>query len=222
MQRTSRTTVNRLADRGRYDAETIHAILDEAYICTVAFVADGAPVAIPTIHARIGDTLYLHGSPVSRMLGTLASGEADVCVTATLLDGLVLARSVFHSSMNYRSVVVFGRAHLVTNRDEKLAAMRAVTEHVLPGRWDEVRQPSPKEIAGTQIVAIPISEASAKIRSGAPIDEEGDLALDIWSGVIPLQLTPDPPLADRPELATPGSVLATQEPGWTRRTGSRS
>lgn len=205
-----RSKIQRLPERGRYDAETIHAILDEAYICNVAFVLDGSPMAIPTIHARIDDTLYLHGSNVSRMLSTIAGG-AEVCITATVLDGLVLARSVFHSSMNYRSVVLFGRAQPVTDRDEKLRAMRAVTEHVLPGRWDEVRQPNAKEIAGTQIVSIPIDEASAKIRSGAPVDEEGDLALDIWSGVIPLTLIPGDPIPDRPELDTPGSVRAVAE-----------
>jgi len=204
---TPRSTVQRLPERGRYDAPTIHAILDEAYICTVAFVVEGSPIAIPTIHARIDDTLYLHGSNVSRMLSTLAGG-VECCVTATVLDGLVLARSVFHSSMNYRSVVLFGRAQPVTDRDEKVRAMRAVTEHVLPGRWDEVRQPNAKEIAGTQIVSITIDDASAKIRTGAPVDEEGDLVLDIWSGVVPLTLMPGAPIADRPELETPGSVRA--------------
>lgn len=216
MRKTERTTVQRLGDRGRYDAEAIHTILDEAYICTVSFVHDGAAMAIPTIHARIGDTIYLHGANLNRMLTTIAASQQEICITATLLDGLVLARSVFHHSMNYRSVVCLGVARPVTDPAEKLAAMRAVTEHVLPGRWDEVRQPSPKEIAGTQIVAVDIAEASAKVRSGEPKDEEGDRSLDIWSGVIPLTLTAGAPIPVRPDLPTPATVRSTQAPGWAR------
>jgi uncharacterized protein len=210
----SPTTVNRHPERGKYDTETIYSILDEAYVCTVSFVVDERPVAIPTIHARVENMLYLHGSPASRMMTSIAG--APVCVTATLVDGLVLARSVFNHSMNYRSVVLFGQGRLVQDREEKVAAMRAVTEHVLPGRWDEVRQPNAKEIAGTQIVAVPIDQASAKVRAGAPIDDEGDEANHIWSGVIPLILRAGAPIADRPELATPQTVLNTQETGWSR------
>jgi len=204
MESTPRTTVRRLADRGRYDTATVHAILDAAPACTVAFVEEGAPVAIPTIHARLDEVLYLHGSPASRLLTVAASGE-ELCVAATLIDGIVVARSAFNSSLNYRSVVLFGRGRLVTDLDEKLAAMRAVTEHILPGRWDELRAPTSKEIAGTAIVAMPIEEASAKVRSGPPKDDEGDAA--IWSGVIPLRTVPGEPLPER-DLPTPESVAA--------------
>jgi nitroimidazol reductase NimA-like FMN-containing flavoprotein (pyridoxamine 5'-phosphate oxidase superfamily) len=204
--KTDRTTVKRKADRARYDRETLHQILDEAPICTVAFVRDGAPVAIPTIHARIDDTLYLHGSTASGMLGALASG-AEACVSATLLDGLVLARSVFHHSMNYRSAVVIGRAREVTDSVEKLDAMRAVTEHVLPGRWNEARIPSPKEIAATRIVAISIDEASAKVRTGPPIDDD-DEAFETWAGVVPLRAVAGEPIEDTAGMTVPRSVEA--------------
>jgi uncharacterized protein len=184
---SARTTVKRHPERGVYDRTTIDAILDEALICHVGFVADGQPYVIPTIHARDGDTLYLHGSPGSRMLRTLKEG-IDLCVTATLLDGLVLARAVYNHSMNYRSVVVLGRAREVTERTEKLHAMECVVEHVVPGRWSEARQPNDGEIDGTTILALPLDEASAKIRSGPPKDFDEDLDLPVWTGVIPLDL----------------------------------
>jgi nitroimidazol reductase NimA-like FMN-containing flavoprotein (pyridoxamine 5'-phosphate oxidase superfamily) len=187
--------VKRHPERGDYDRETIDAILDEALICHVGFVADGQPYVIPTIHARDGDTLYLHGSPASRMLRNLAEG-IDLCVTVTLLDGLVLARSVYNHSMNYRSVVVLGRAHEVTDADEKLRAMHRVVEHIVPGRWDDARKPSAKEIKGTTILAVSLDEASAKIRSGPPKDFDEDLALEVWAGLIPLSLEPSQPVAD--------------------------
>jgi len=190
---TARTTVKRHPERGIYDRATIDDILDEALICHVGFVHDGQPYVIPTIHARDGDTLYLHGSPGSRMLRNLKAG-VDVCVTATLLDGLVLARSVYNHSMNYRSVVVVGRAHEVTDRTEKLRAMECVVEHVVPGRWREARRPSEGELRGTTILALPLVEASAKVRSGAPTDNEDDLELDVWAGVIPLALEPAAPV----------------------------
>jgi len=184
---TARTQVKRHPERGEYDRATIHAILDEALICHVGFAVDGQTYVIPTIHARDGDMLYLHGSPASRMLKSIKQG-IDVCVTATLLDGLVLARSVYNHSMNYRSVVVLGCANEVTDREEKLRAMECVVEHVVPGRWNEARRPNEKELRSTTILALPIEEASAKIRTGPPVDFEDDMELPVWAGVIPLDL----------------------------------
>jgi nitroimidazol reductase NimA-like FMN-containing flavoprotein (pyridoxamine 5'-phosphate oxidase superfamily) len=192
---TARSKVKRHPERGDYDRATIDPILDEALICHVGFVIDGQPFVIPTIHARDGDILYIHGSPGSRMLRTVKEG-VDVCVTVTLLDGLVLARSVYNHSMNYRSVVVLGRAHEVTDRDEKLRAMRCVVDQVVPGRWDDARQPNEAEIKGTTILAISLHEASAKIRSGPPTDDEADFGFPVWAGVIPLELKSSPPLPD--------------------------
>jgi uncharacterized protein len=191
---TARSTVKRHPERGDYDRGVIDAILDEALICHLGFLVDRQPFVIPTIHARDGDILYIHGSPGSRMLRTAKSG-VDICVTATLLDGLVLARSVYNHSMNYRSVVVLGRAHEVTDLDEKLRAMRCVVEQVVKGRWNDARHPSEGEIKGTTILALPLDEASAKIRSGPPVDDEEDLALPVWAGVIPLRLEPSEPNA---------------------------
>ena len=195
---TTRTKVKRHPERGTYDRATIDAILDEALICHVGFVHDEHPYVIPTIHARDGDTLYLHGSPGSRMLRNLGRG-IDVCVTATLLDGLVLARSVYHHSMNYRSVVVLGRAREVTDRDPKLRAMERVVEHVVPGRWTDARQPSEGELKGTTILAISLDEASAKLRTGGPTDDAADLELPVWAGVIPLALVAAEPAAANDE-----------------------
>jgi uncharacterized protein len=190
---TQHTTVKRHPERGAYDRATIDSILDEALICHLGFVADGRPFVIPTIHARDGDTLYVHGSPGSRMLRTAKDG-VDICVTVTLLDGLVLARSVYNHSMNYRSAVVLGRASEVTGRDEKLQAMRRVVEHVVPGRWDDARRPNDGEIKGTTILALPLDEASAKIRCGPPTDDDADLELPVWAGVIPLRIEPSDPV----------------------------
>jgi nitroimidazol reductase NimA-like FMN-containing flavoprotein (pyridoxamine 5'-phosphate oxidase superfamily) len=191
---TQRTTVKRHPERGAYDRATIDSILDEALICHLGFVADGRPYVIPTIHARDGDTLYVHGSPGSRMLRAAKEG-VDICVTVTLLDGLVLARSVYNHSMNYRSVVVLGRAREVTDHDRKLRAMHRVVEHVVRGRWADARQPNPGEIKATTILAISLAEASAKIRSGPPTDDDDDLVLPVWAGVIPLRLEPAAPIA---------------------------
>ena len=191
---TARTKVKRHPERGDYDRDVIDAILDEALMCHLGFVVDGQPFVIPTIHARDGDILYIHGSPGSRMLRTAKAG-VDICVTATLLDGLVLARSVYNHSMNYRSAVVLGRAHEVTHLDEKLRAMQCVVEHVVKGRWNDARQPSEGEIKGTTILALPLDEASAKIRSGPPVDDEDDVALPVWAGIIPLRLEPSEPTA---------------------------
>jgi hypothetical protein len=199
---SARTTVKRHPERGIYDRATIDAILDEALICHLGFVHDGQPYVIPTIHARDGDTLYLHGSPGSRMLRNVKEG-IDICVTATLIDGLVLARSVYHHSMNYRSAIVLGRANEVTDRSQKLHAMRSVVEHVVAGRWDDARQPSQGELDGTIILAVALDEASAKVRSGGPSDDKRDLDLDVWAGVIPLTLEPRAPVADN-DLPVPG------------------
>jgi nitroimidazol reductase NimA-like FMN-containing flavoprotein (pyridoxamine 5'-phosphate oxidase superfamily) len=170
----------------------IDAILDEALFCHVGFLGDGQPFVIPTIHARVGDRLYLHGSPASRLLRQLATG-IDVCATATLLDGIVLARAVYKHSLNYRSAVVLGRAQAVEERDEKRAALAAIVEHVVPGRGRDARAPNDGELAGTKVLALPISEASAKLRTGPPNDFDADVDLPIWAGVIPLRLVAGEP-----------------------------
>jgi uncharacterized protein len=215
---TPRTTLKRLPARGSFDREVVDAILDEALLCHMGFVVDGQPFVIPTIHARVGETLYVHGSPASRMLRTLREG-VPACVTVTLLDGLVLARSAFHHSMNYRSVVVLGRAVEVRERAERELALRAIVEHVAPGRWEECRRPSEKELLGTLVLRLPVEEASAKVRTGPPLDDEDDYALKCWAGVLPLRLVSGEPVAD-PRLApgtpVPGSVLAYRRPGPTR------
>jgi nitroimidazol reductase NimA-like FMN-containing flavoprotein (pyridoxamine 5'-phosphate oxidase superfamily) len=182
--------VRREPKRGRYDRETIDAILDEALYCHLAFDVDGQPYAIPTLHARVGDTLYVHGSAASRMLRHLSSGFR-VCATVTLLDGLVLAKSVFNHSINYRSVVVLGEAVLVDG-DEKREALRAFTEHVAPGRWDEARQPTDTELKATSILALPLTESSAKVREGGPEDDAEDEDLPVWAGVVPVHLEAEP------------------------------
>ena len=192
---TERTTVKRLAARGNYDRDTITAILDEALICHVAFVVEGSPVVIPTIHTRIDDTLYFHGSAASRMLRSLRNG-VEACVCVTLLDGLVMARSAFHHSMNYRSAVVFGTAREVTDREEKLRVLDALVDHVAKGRSRDARSPNEAELKQTLVLALPIQEASAKIRTGPAIDDEEDYAMNIWAGVLPLKLTPQEPIAD--------------------------
>ena len=192
---TSRTTVRRLAQRAVYDRAAIQAILDEALICHVGFVVDGQPVVIPTIHTRIDDTLYFHGSAASRMLRSLRDG-LDACVTVTLLDGLVLARSAFHHSMNYRSVVVLGKGREVVDHAEKLRALEALVEHVVPGRAAVVRPPNEMELKQTLVIAMPLSEASAKVRSGPPLDDQEDYKLDVWAGVVPLALAKGEPIRD--------------------------
>ena len=192
---TERTRVKRLPNRGAYDRETIYAILDDGFICHVGYVMDGQPYVIPTGYARIGDDLYIHGSSASRMLRNLAQG-VDVCVTVTLVDGLVLARSAFHHSINYRSVVVLGKATLVEDPAEKDKALEAFTDHVIPGRWPEIRWPSELELKATSVLKLPIEEASAKIRTGDPKDDEEDYDMDIWAGVLPLKLVPGEPIDD--------------------------
>lgn len=206
---TERTRVKRLPKRGDYDRDVINAILDEGFICHIGFVADGQPYVIPTGYARIGNDLYIHGSAASRMLRGIAEG-IGVCVTVTQVDGLVLARSAFHHSINYRSVVILGKAELVETADEKNAVLEAFTEHVIPGRWAEVRWPNELELKATTVLKLPINEASAKIRTGGPVDDEEDYAMNIWAGVIPLKLTkrdpiPDDRLAD--SIAIPAHVI---------------
>jgi nitroimidazol reductase NimA-like FMN-containing flavoprotein (pyridoxamine 5'-phosphate oxidase superfamily) len=192
---TARTTVGRLPKRAAYDRTVIHEILDEGFLCHVGFVVDGQPYVIPTGYARVGEQLYLHGSAASRMLRSLAAG-IDVCVTVTLLDGLVLARSVFHHSMNYRSVVVLGRARLVTAPEEKLAALRAFTNHIVHDRWEGARQPTLQELKATSVLAVELKEVSAKVRSGPAVDDEEDYALPVWAGVVPMKLSAGEPIPD--------------------------
>lgn len=193
--KTERTQVKRLPKRGAYDRETIYAILDEAFICHVGFVVDGQPYVIPTGYARVGDDLYIHGSSASRMLRNLAT-DVDVCITVTLIDGLVLARSAFHHSMNFRSVVILGKAEMVEDQDEKNKALEAFTEHIIPDRWPEIRWPNEIELKATTVLKLPIEEASAKIRTGPPIDDEEDYAINVWAGVLPLKISPGVPIRD--------------------------
>ncbi len=192
---TKKTRVKRLPKRGVYDRETINSILDEAFICHVGFNVYGQPYVIPTGFARIGGDLMIHGSSVSRMMKTLAGG-VDVCVTVTLIDGLVLARSAFHHSMNYRSVVILGKAEIVADADDKNKALEAFTNHVIPGRWAEVRWPTELELKATTVLRLPITEASAKIRTGDPVDDDEDYSRQVWAGVLPLTLTAGEPIAD--------------------------
>jgi nitroimidazol reductase NimA-like FMN-containing flavoprotein (pyridoxamine 5'-phosphate oxidase superfamily) len=192
---TDRTQVKRLPKRGAYDRDTIYKILDEAFVCHVGFVADGQPFVIPTNFGRSGDTLYLHGSAASRMLRTLSEG-IPVCVTVTLVDGLVLARSAFHHSVNYRSVVVLGTARLVDDPTEKMEALRLFTEHVMKGRWDDIRWPNEQEMKGTTVLALQLEEVSAKVRTGGPVDDEEDYAMPTWAGVLPLTTTTGEPIPD--------------------------
>jgi hypothetical protein len=192
---SKRATVKRHPERGIYDRPTIDKILDEGLVCHVGFSADGKTFVIPTIYVRIGDNVYLHGSPASRMLKALATG-VEACLAVTLVDGLVLARSAIHHSMNYRSVVLFGTATVVEDQAEKQAVLEAVSEHVIPGRWNDVRRPTKEELVGTYVISIPIAEASAKVRTGPPLDDEPDYELPIWAGVIPLLLSPAEAIPD--------------------------
>jgi nitroimidazol reductase NimA-like FMN-containing flavoprotein (pyridoxamine 5'-phosphate oxidase superfamily) len=192
---TPRTTLKRLPLRGSYEREAIDLILDEGFVCHVGFAVDGRPFVIPTGYARVGDSLVIHGSQASRMLRTLGQG-IDVCVTVTLIDGLVLARSAFHHSMNYRSVVVFGNAKVVDDPKKKLAALRALSEHMIPGRWDDVREPDEREMQLTTVLSLPLTEASAKVRTGPPLDDEEDYELNVWAGVVPLRMVAGEPVGD--------------------------
>jgi hypothetical protein len=181
--------------RAVYDRETVYQILDEGFICHVGFIADGQPFVIPTSYARKGDLLYIHGSAASRMLRQAGSG-IPVCVTVTLLDGLVLARSIFNHSMNYRSVVVLGTAIAIEGREEKLAALQALSEHILPGRWQDSRQPNEQELKATSVLQLPIQEFSAKVRQGPVVDDEEDYSFPTWAGIIPLGMVSHAPIDD--------------------------
>ena len=191
---TPRTEIRRLPERGVYDLDAINAILDEAIFCHVGFIDAGSPVVIPTIHARVGTTLYIHGSPASRMLRSMAQG-IEVSVAVTILDGLVVARTPFEQDLNYRSVVTFGEARLVDDPEEKMVALKALTDHVTPGRWEDCRPPTDKEVRATLVLAVPLDEASAKVSTGPPEDEKEDRRLPFWAGVVPVSLVfgePDP------------------------------
>lgn len=192
---TERTQVRRLPKRGRYDRETVCAILDAGFVCHVGFSVDGQPYVIPTNYGRSGDTIYVHGSAASRMLRTLSEG-IPVSVTVTHVDGLVLARSAFHHSVNYRSVVILGTARLVEDAAEKMEALRVFTEHVMKGRWDDVRQPTEQELKATTVLALPLEEVSAKVRSGGPLDDDSDYSLPVWAGVLPLETVAKEPVPD--------------------------
>lgn len=194
--KTDRTTITRLPKRGSYDKETIYAILDEALFCTLAYVHNGEPFQIPTGFCRIDDKLYLHGSVGSFYMRELAEKKLPVCISVTLMDGIVLARSAFHHSVNYRSVVMFSKAEVVTDEKEIYQALEVFTNKIQPGRWNDIRQPNESEWRKTMVLAFPIEEASAKIRTGGPKDDEEDYTLDIWVGVVPLQTTRLTPVAD--------------------------
>jgi nitroimidazol reductase NimA-like FMN-containing flavoprotein (pyridoxamine 5'-phosphate oxidase superfamily) len=202
---TEKTRVTRIPDRGKYDAETVHAILDEGLVCHVGFVVGEQPYVIPTLYARVGGEIYFHGSAASRMLRNLSEG-LRVCITVTLIDGLVLARAAFHHSTNYRSVMALGIAQPVMDEEEKMAAMEAFTERVVPGRWADVRMPTAQEMRATTVMRLPLQEVSAKVRTGDPKDEAEDYDLPIWAGVIPLQIVAGAPIPDsamRMQLAPP-------------------
>ncbi len=190
-----RTKVKRLPRRGDYDRETIENILDNSFLCHVGFVNENQPFVIPTSYGRVGENLYIHGSAASRMLRGLAAG-IEVCVTITILDGIVLARSAFNHSMNYRSVVILGQAELVTDPEEKLIALEAISEQIVPGRWADARPPTAKELKATSVLRLPIEEASAKIRTGPPIDDDEDYELPFWAGVLPIELVRGPAIPD--------------------------
>jgi uncharacterized protein len=192
---TARTRVVREAERAVYERETVYKILDEGFLCHVGFLLDGQPFVIPTSYGRKDAELYIHGSAASRMLRQMKDA-VPVCVTVTLLDGLVLARSVFNHSMNYRSVVILGKATLVDEPNEKLSALRALSEHILPGRWDDARQPNERELKATSVLRVPIEEFSAKVRIGPPIDDAEDYTFPTWAGVIPLEITTGAPIID--------------------------
>ncbi len=206
--KTRRITVRRRAGRGKYDRATIDAVLYEGKFAHVGIATDGQPFVIPVLYARNGDQVYLHGSPLSRLVKNLATG-APMCLTVTLLDGLVLARSAFHHSMNYRSVVILGQGREIADRAEKLEALRMIVDHVIPGRSNDARGPSDKELKATEVVAITIDEASAKIRTGPPVDDAEDYELPVWAGEVPLSLTAGAPVPDdRCRASIPDYLLA--------------
>jgi nitroimidazol reductase NimA-like FMN-containing flavoprotein (pyridoxamine 5'-phosphate oxidase superfamily) len=212
---TTRTRVVRESERGVYDREIVYRILDEGFLCHVGFTVDGQPFVIPTSYGRKDASLYIHGSAASRMLRQMKEA-VPVCVTVTLLDGLVLARSIFNHSMNYRSVVIFGKATLVDEPVEKLEALRLLSEHIIPGRWADSRQPNERELKATSVLRLPIEEFSAKVRSGPAIDDEEDYSFPTWAGVVPLEVKVGEPIADARlsgEISTPHYVRAYRRQG---------
>ena len=211
---TARTRVIREAERGVYDRETVYRILDEGFLCHVGFVVDGQPFVIPTSYGRKDASLYIHGSAASRMLRQMKDG-VPVCITVTLLDGLVLARSIFNHSMNYRSVVILGKATLVDDPQEKLAALRILSEHILPGRWDDSRQPNERELKATSVLRVPIEEFSAKVRQGPAIDDEEDYSFPTWAGVVPLEMVAGAPIDDARLL--PGTKIPQYARHYARK-----
>ncbi len=212
---TERNRVRRLPERGSYDREAIYQIVDEGLLCHVAFVDEDAAFAIPTNYARVDDTLYLHGAPASRLLKIAASGQL-LCITITLIDGLVLARGAFHHSVNYRSVVLMGHGRPVTEDAEKMLALEAITEHLVPGRWTAIRRPTRRELKATSVVAIAIEIASATMRAGPPTDDAEDYGLPIWAGVLPLQEQALPPVPDA--QLSPGIEVPEHVRTWSRET----
>ena len=212
--KTTKTRINHLPKRGNYERETIYRILDEALICHVGFVANGQPYVIPINFARVDDTIVLHGAKASRLLKHIEAGNS-VCVEVTIVDGLVLARSVFHHSVNYRSVVLFGKGQAIEEDEKKIEALRAVSEHLIPGRWDEARLPNRKELHATRVVSIKIDEASAKVRLGPPVDEQDDYLLPVWAGILPLQEVPFLPVQD--ELQSQDLVLPKYIAQYSRK-----
>ena len=214
---TVRSRVRRHSERGHYDRATVDAILDEGLVCHLGVIVDGAPRVLPTLYARDGDLLYLHGAPAAAILN--GGKESPVCLTVSLVDGLVMARSVNNHSLNYRSVVVYGQPGVVTDEQEKLHALRVVVEHVCPGRWDDARQPSKAELAGTLVLRLGLDEVSAKVREGGPVDKPEDLDLPVWAGVVPFHISsgapqPDPGVPDG--IAVPGYLSGYARPGWLR------
>jgi uncharacterized protein len=210
LQVTAKTKLKRLPKRGNFERETINKILDEGFICHIGFVVNNQPFVIPTSYARKGDNLIIHGSAASRMMRSL-SEEIQVCVTVTLIDGLVLARSAFHHSMNYRSVVIFGKAKVISDENEKFDALYALTEHIVPNRWAEIRPPTKNELKATTVLSLPLQEASAKIRTGNPVDDEEDYEMNVWAGVLPFDFKVGKPIADerlKDGVSIPQNVLS--------------
>lgn len=214
LTQTERTRLRRLPKRGAFDRETVNSILDEAFICHIGFTVDGQPYVIPTAFGRVDDVLYIHGSSASRMLRTLSKG-VEMCFTATLIDALVLARSAFHHSINYRSVVVLGKATLVEENEEKNLALESITNHIVPGRWDDVRWPTELELKATSVLKLRIEEASAKVRTGPPIDDEEDYAMNIWAGILPIELKTGDPIDD--DRLDNGSLPPDNITNYTRK-----
>ncbi len=209
---TPRTRVRRVPKRGTYDRATVEAILDEGLVCHLAFVHDGHPFCIPTIHARVGDTVYVHGSAASRLIRTVGGEASPATLTVTHVDGIVLARSAFHHSLNYRSAMLVGPMRTVDLPDEKMAALEAVTERMAPGRWAEIRHPNRKELKATSVLAMKLAEASAKVRTGGPVDDDEDYALPVWAGVVPITVQAGAPEPD--ERLAPGTPLPEHVASW--------